>query len=94
VVGFDLETKFVWAHEENPAEALVALMQAGGEPLGLIGFLILPGECRVYHRPFAEYADEPGVEQYLAGLHESVRRHAAEERGIRARPGGGRPEDN
>ncbi len=89
-VGFDRETKFVFhrrdAEKANLLSELNALVEAGGEPIGLVSYLILePGNACFYTKPFPEYADESWVDGYLNSLMESVR-EIAEGMGMRSIP--------
>jgi len=70
-VGFEKKTKFVFAHEPDSLGELNALVQSGGEPVGLVGYLNVEGEARFYSRPLQEYADEEWVGGYLNSLTDS-----------------------
>lgn len=82
-VGFDDDTKFVFASDNDRLEKLNELVRNGGEPIGLLGFL--PSESRgtaaFYSRPFEEYADQEWVRGYLNQLIERLRR-ALQQMGI------------
>lgn len=76
-VGFERETKFVFANDPNRQRVLAELVQAGGEPVGLIGITQEPGlvsgyVVTGYTRPFEEFAGEPWVEEYLSQLTRTV----------------------
>jgi hypothetical protein len=69
-VGFERRTEFVWhGQSDNPVAELNKLVRAGGEPVGLIGYVRLPGgEIRLYQRVFAEHAGESWVQDYFTSL--------------------------
>jgi len=67
-VGFENDTKFVFSTARFPLEELNALTREGGSPIGLLRFDNEVSGVQGSYRPFAEYADQPWVEGYLAGL--------------------------
>jgi hypothetical protein len=75
VVGFEKRTEFVWSKEKEKLGMLNKLMQAGGEPVGLIG-VTRENENRVatyYCRPLKELEQEPWVGNYLNALLDSIK---------------------
>jgi len=78
VVGFDHRTEFVWADDPDALHVLNALVENGGDPLGLVtGYDDGEGATAVHARPLAEYEGEEWVEKYLITLLAEVRRSAA-----------------
>ena len=67
-VGFDDSTKFVWSGELDNLQTLKRLVEYGGEPVALVGFVVAGREATLYCRPLAEYKDEQWVQDYLDGL--------------------------
>ena len=67
-VGFESDTKFVFSSARFPLEELNALIREGGSPIGLLRFDNEVSGIQGSYRPFAEYADQPWVNGYLAGL--------------------------
>jgi hypothetical protein len=71
VVGFEAETKFVRDSDTDPLSRLDALVNAGGKPVGMIGFKSDFWEAdswRSYHKPLEECAGEEWVKPYLEML--------------------------
>ena len=80
VVGFERNTEFLWwapPDDGDPLQKLNALVEAGGECVGLIGFTMGGGQGQVYARALADYGGGEWVGKYLASLTE---RFAAEAR--------------
>ncbi len=71
-VGFENETKFVFSSGKNPLEDLNKLVKNGGAPIGLLRFEKENSTVQGSYRPFEEYANEPWVTTYLAGLLENT----------------------
>ena len=71
-VGFETETKFVFSSQRHPLEELNQLVQKGGSPIGLLRFDKEDSAIQGSYRPFAEYAQEEWVKEYLAGLLENT----------------------
>jgi alpha-amylase/alpha-mannosidase (GH57 family) len=72
VVGFQDETKFVFSSSRHPLEQLNQLVKSGGFPIGLLQFVKENTSLQGAYRPFEEYANEPWVPKYLAGLLENA----------------------
>ena len=80
VVGFERTTEFVWwapPDDGDPLQKLNALIEEGGECVGLIGFTLGGRHGQVYARALADYGGGEWVGKYLASLTE---RFAAEAR--------------
>ena len=71
-VGFTSETKFVFSTALRPVEDLNGLVKGGGSPIGLLRFDREGTAIQGSYRPFAEYANEAWVNEYLAGLLENT----------------------
>ena len=71
-VGFAQETKFVFSSGSHPLEDLNSLVKSGGSPIGLLRFEKENSSVQGFYRPFEEYAHEPWVQEYLAGLLENT----------------------
>ncbi|MFA4876318.1 MAG: hypothetical protein WC586_02820 [Methanoregula sp.] len=71
-VGFENETKFVFSSARHPLDELNILIKSGGHPIGLLRFEKEGTGIQGSFRPFAEYADEGWVREYLAGLLENT----------------------
>jgi hypothetical protein len=75
VVGFETDTQFVPSGKrEKMIAELEALVQDGGEPLGLLGMRQTLGDNSVtpYHKIFAEHAGEEWVSKYFDRLLEAI----------------------
>jgi hypothetical protein len=75
VVGFEKTSTFIWAHEGSSRdrhEKLREAVRAGGEPVGMVGFVKDPEGGKFYARPLQEYIGEQWVENYLAKLLETT----------------------
>jgi hypothetical protein len=68
VVGFEATTDVVWNRDPDPLGKLKALVEKGGEPVGMIGYLNQGGVVAFYSRPLEEYAEEDWVQPYLERL--------------------------
>jgi hypothetical protein len=68
VVAFNNETKFVFSSHNHHLDVLNQLVKNGGSPVGLLRFVKENGAVQGYYRPFEEYANEPWVKEYFAGL--------------------------
>ena len=89
VVAFDRNSEFVWDSERNPLEKLNSLMEKGGEPVGLIGWIVAFAEeagsrrrLRIYSRALQEYASEEWVGNFLSALRKTCGEQLAKEKGI------------
>jgi hypothetical protein len=71
-VAFEQETKFVFSSNSHPLEELNRLVKNGGSPIGLLRFDKENSSVQGSYRPFDEYANEPWVTGYLAGLLENT----------------------
>ena len=95
VVGFEQKTKFVWHRPFNQAnsslEELNVLVREGGAPIGLVGYLNMPGEIRLYQKVFTEYARDAWVDEYFASLMEQFQLLAKERGAKLVKP---HPEEN
>ncbi|MBI2815965.1 MAG: hypothetical protein HYX72_03400 [Acidobacteria bacterium] len=67
-VGFEKRSECVFNSDEHPLQKLNGLVEAGGEPIGLIGFRDDGEHGTVYCRTFAEYAVEQWANDYLSDL--------------------------
>ena len=67
-VAFNNETQFVFSSQNHTLDALNQLVKNGGSPIGLLRFVKENGSIQGYYRPFDEYANEPWVKEYFAGL--------------------------
>ena len=81
-VGFESTTNFVWDYDEKKLETLERLIEDGGEPIGLIAYIVsdIPGSThanlRFHSRVFAEYTGESWAADYLKGIGEETRQRA------------------
>ena len=72
VVGCEIETRFIWSTNDDPAARLEALLNSGGKPVAILGAEIV-GNAFIYRlNPFPEYEDDAGVRRYLATVGETV----------------------
>jgi hypothetical protein len=89
VVGFGKETKFVQARDERKPMLieLSELVEAGGEPLGLVGTVHSEGKrsVTIYHKIFQEYADDGFIQKFFGELMSSME-NAARAQGMRVGP--------
>src|SRR5262249_55231898 len=89
VIAFDRNPEFVWDSERHPLEKLNSLMEKGGEPVGLIGWIVSFAEeagsrrrLRIYSRALQEYASEEWVGNFLSALRKTCGEQLAKEKGI------------
>ncbi len=68
VVGFEKRSDFVYASDENSLEKLNGLLEAGGEPIGLIGITLDKNVGIIRVRALQEYEDQEWVKGYLGEL--------------------------
>ena len=75
IVGFERKTEFIiWNGSADDAlRELNEKVALGGEPLGLAAFDLAPAGGVVRMRPFAEYADEEWVGEFLNDLAATVK---------------------
>src|SRR5262245_58316552 len=72
VVGSENKPEFVWNSDRNPLQKLNSLIEKGGEPVGLIGWIVTLDEessrrkLRMYSRALQEYAHEEWVGSFPA----------------------------
>ena len=72
VVGYELETRFIWSTNDDPAARLEALLSSGGKPVAILGADIV-GNAFIYRlNPFPEYEDDTWTRQYLVAVGERV----------------------
>jgi hypothetical protein len=72
VVGYDLETRFIWSTNDDPATRLEALLSSGGKPVAILGADIV-GNAFIYRlNPFPEYEEDVWTRKYLAAVGENV----------------------
>ncbi len=72
VVGFEKGSDFVYASDENSLEKLNGLIEAGGEPIGIIGFTLDSNIGTIYARALQEYQDKEWVHGYLGEMVEAI----------------------
>lgn len=62
LLGGRNEEGIVWTHDENRRAALNSLVEAGGEPLGMISLAYDGVKLRVNSAPFNEFIDDPSAQ--------------------------------
>lgn len=67
-VGFESSTTFVFADEADKLRKLNMAVAQGGEPVGLIGVVQVPGSCTIYSRALTEHKEDEWVGSYLERL--------------------------
>jgi len=75
VVAFEKASEFVWNSDRNPLQKLSSLIEKGGEPVGLLGWIVVLDDeesskrrLRIYSRALQEYASEEWVGNFLSAL--------------------------
>src|SRR5262249_45415343 len=90
VVAFENASEFVWNSDRNPLQKLSSLIDKGGEPVGLIGWIVVFEDdeetnkraLRMYSRALQEYASEQWVGNFLSALCTTCGEQLANEKGI------------
>ena len=72
VVAVGHHTDLVYHADPDPLTRLNHLLQAGGRPVGIIGYRTSDGKARFSTRPLQECADEAWVARYLQAVVEAV----------------------
>jgi hypothetical protein len=68
IIGFEKETKYIFSNSLNPLDDLNALIEAGGEPVGIMCVITQKNKLNLRIRPLKEYADEEWIHTYLDKL--------------------------
>jgi hypothetical protein len=68
VIGFESSTIYIWGHDPNRQRALDEAVDAGGEPIGVLGCDMRDGLLSVQVRALEEHAHEDSVAEYLHKL--------------------------
>jgi len=72
-IGFESTTIFIFATEADKLDKLNRAVEAGGEPVGLLGIDMHNGLLSIHQRPLQEYAEEEWVQTYLYTLASNLR---------------------
>ena len=72
VVGFEKRTDLVYASDESSLEKLNGLVEAGGEPIGLIGATLDRNIGTIRTKALQEYQDQEWVQGYLDELAQTI----------------------
>ena len=64
-VGFEHTTTFIFANQTKPLEALDAAIEAGGNPIGFMGWDMHNGLLTVHTRPIAEVCEDPETASFV-----------------------------
>ncbi len=72
VVGFEKHTDYVWASDKDGLAKLNDLVEAGGEPVGLIGAILDSKIATIRARALQEYEDQEWVQRYLGELVQTI----------------------
>src|SRR5215510_10107317 len=89
VVAFENSSEFVWNSDRNPLQKLSSLIEKGGEPVGLLGWIVVfvdeegsKRRLRIYSRALQEYASEEWVGNFLSALCTTSGEQIAKGKGI------------
>ena len=101
VVRFKNNSELVWDSDRNPLQKLNSLIEKGGEPVGLIGWIVALDDeessrrkLRMYSRALQEYAHEEWVGNFLSALCTTCGEQIAKVKGIEVGRRLGDPELN
>jgi hypothetical protein len=75
IVGFETTTLLLEAGENDPVGMLEEMIQAGGEPVGIMRVTNGTDGSSVSFRPLAEYSDDEQIQMFLRKLSETCVRH-------------------
>ncbi len=64
-VGFEHTTTFIFANQAEPLKALNAAIEAGGYPIGFMGWDMNNGLLTVQVRPIAEVCEDPETGRFV-----------------------------
>ncbi len=72
VVGFEKRTDYVVASDKDGLAKLNDLVEAGGDPVGLIGATLDKNIGTIRARALQEYEDQEWVQRYLGELVQTI----------------------
>ncbi len=67
-VDFENSTTFVFGDEDDKLHKLNTAIEQGGEPIGLLGIVQIPGSCTIYSRLLQEHSDDQALSLYMDRL--------------------------